>query len=185
MIENSMIGSVISVCASPLHTMSKPVQPGIRLIDGSGVEGDAHASPTVKHRSRVRIDPSQPNLRQVHLLHSELFEELERSGFGVKPGQMGENITTVGIDLLGLAEHTMLHIGENAVIRVTGLRNPCSQLDGLQPGLMQAVLDKDESGNLIRKAGIMGVVITGGEIKSGDQIVAESPSGPFTALEPV
>ncbi len=165
--------------------MSKPVRPAITLVKGLGVEGDAHAGVTVKHRSRVRRDPSQPNLRQVHLIHRELNEELSQAGFEVHPGQMGENILTEGIDLLSLPTNTVLRIGESAAIKVTGLRNPCLQLDGLEPGLMEAVLDRDEAGNLVRKAGIMATVIHGGEIKPGDQIVSELPREPFHLLEPV
>lgn len=165
--------------------MSKPAELSITLIAGLGVEDDAHAGVTVKHRSRVRQDPSQPNLRQVHLVHEELHAELKRSGFDVQPGQMGENILTSGIDLLSLPTGTLLRIGEAAVVKITGLRNPCSQLDGVSPGLMQAVLGRDEAGNLIRRAGIMSVVIAGGEVKAGDRITSELPSEPFVVLEPV
>ncbi len=165
--------------------MSKPAQPSIRLIEGLGVEGDAHAGVTVKHRSRVRQDPTQPNLRQVHLVHRELHDELSRSGFDLKPGQMGENILTRGIDLLALPADTVLRLGESAAVKVTGLRNPCTQLDGLSDGLMEAVLDRDSAGNLVRKAGIMGVVIAGGEVRPGDEITSELPVGQHKALEPV
>src|SRR5690348_494581 len=154
-----MSGKVVAVSLSPAHTMKKENQPEIRLLAGLGVEGDTHSGITVQHRSRVARDPSQPNLRQVHLIHTELHEELRQAGFKLANGQMGENITTQGIDLLGLPTGTRLHLGDEAVIEVTGLRNPCTQLDGLQPGLMKAVLDRDEEGNLIRKAGVMAVVI--------------------------
>lgn len=177
-------GSVVSVCSSPGHTMSKPVQSSIVLVKGLGVDGDAHAGVTVKHRSRVLRDPSQPNLRQVHLIHSELHAELGRAGFEVQAGQMGENILTEGIDLPSLGTGTMLNIGDCAIVQVTGLRNPCWQLDGLADGLMQAVLDRDDCGNLVRKAGVMGVVIAGGEVKPGDGITA-TPSEFYTPLEPV
>jgi len=142
--------------------MSKTNQASIRLLPGIGVEGDAHAGPTVKHRSRVARDPNQPNLRQVHLIHAELHDELVGLGFEVEPGRMGENVTTRGLDLLALPTGTRLHLGESAVVEVTGLRNPCSQLNGIQPGLMAATLDRDEAGNLIRKAGVMAVVVSGG-----------------------
>ena len=174
---------VVAVSSSPRHTLAKANQDHIRLIEGLGVDGDAHAGRTVKHRSRVARDPSQPNLRQVHLVHSELFEELEASGFDVGPGRMGENITTAGVDLLGLATGTRLHIGDQAIVEVTGLRNPCHQLDKVQPGLMAAVLDKDATGKLIRKAGIMGVVLKGGEIRPGDTIRAEPPAELHRPLE--
>ena len=176
---------VEAVHSSPSHTMAKPGQLSIRLLAGLGVEGDAHMGETVKHRSRVRRDPTQPNLRQVHLVHVELHDELRAQGFDISAGQMGENITTSGIDLLGLATGAKLHIGESAVIEVTGLRNPCAQLDGLQQGLMAACLDRDDDGGLVRKAGIMGIVLTGGEVRPGDAISVELPAEPHRALEPV
>lgn len=154
------------------------------MLKGIGVEGDAHAGVTVKHRSRVRQDPSQPNLRQVHLIHAELFDELRTKGFAITPGLMGENITTREIDLLALPRGTRLCIGA-AVLEVTGLRNPCTQLDGLQPGLMNAVLGRDSNGVLVRKAGIMTVVLEGGEVRSGDAIRVQLPATPYMALERV
>jgi len=155
------------------------------LLKGLGVESDAHAGKKVKHRSRVAKDPNQPNLRQVHLIHSELFEELSEKGFQVSPGQMGENITTRGVDLLNLPKDTILFIGDTVKIQITGLRNPCKQIDSIKEGLMNAVLDKDEDGKLIRKAGIMGIVIEGGEVKTGDEISAKLPPKPFIKLERV
>ena len=163
--------------SSATHTFSKPPRGSIRLVAGLGVEGDAHMGETVKHRSRVKADPTQPNLRQVHLIHAELHDELRAKGFEVKPGDMGENVTTRGIDLLGLPTGALLRLGAEAVVRVTGLRNPCAQLDNFQDGLMQAVLDRDAEGNLVRKAGIMGVVVTGGEVRPGDAITVELPEG--------
>ena len=165
--------------------MSKVIQQSIRLIEGIGVEGDAHAGATVKHRSRVRQDPSQPNLRQVHLIHAELHDELRAKGFELAPGQMGENITTRGIDLLALPKGTLLHIGDEAIVEVTGLRNPCTQLDGLYPGLMNAVLDRDAEGNLIRKAGIMGIVLRGGQVHPADAVRIELPRPPHLPLDRV
>src|SRR5438067_5658836 len=159
-----MEGRVEAVSRSATHSLSKGNQAAIRLLEGLGVEGDAHAGTTVKHRSRVARDPSQPNLRQVHLIHAELHEELRGSGFHLSPGQMGENITTEGIDLLGLPTGTRLRLGDAALIEITGLRNPCAQLDQIQPGLMAAVLDRDAAGNLIRKAGVMAVVVSGGPV---------------------
>jgi MOSC domain-containing protein YiiM len=164
--------------------MSKPASASIRLVAGLGVEGDAHMGATVKHRSRVRRDPTQPNLRQVHLIHGELHDELGDAGFEIAPGQMGENITTRGVDLLALPTSTRLHIGET-VIEVTGLRNPCAQLDGIQAGLMEAVLDRDADGNLVRKAGIMAVVIIGGDVCPGNAIRIEPPPDPREPLQPV
>jgi hypothetical protein len=180
-----MHGTVESVARSATHTMSKPPLASVRLLAGLGVEGDAHAGETVKHRSRVARDPSQPNLRQVHLIHAELHDELGAAGFAVAPGQMGENVTTRGLDLLALPTGARLHLGAAAVVEVTGLRNPCAQLDGLQPGLMAATLDRDAAGNLVRKAGIMGVVLSGGEVRPGDPIVVELPPAPHRPLGPV
>lgn len=177
--------SVLAVSQSATHSMSKRPALSIRLIAGLGVEGDAHAGVTVKHRSRVARDPTQPNLRQVHLIHAELHDELRAAGFALAPGQMGENITTRGIDLLSLPTGTRLHLGPDAVVEVTGLRNPCNQLNGLQPGLMNAVLDRDADGNLIRKAGVMGIVLVGGDVRPGDAIGVEMPSGVQRALAPV
>ncbi|MDB5871312.1 MAG: hypothetical protein JWQ07_754 [Ramlibacter sp.] len=154
------------------------------LVEGLGVQGDAHHGRTVKHRSRVARDPTQPNLRQVHLLHAELFDELIAAGFAVWPGDLGENVTTRGIDLLALSTGTRLEIG-NAVVEITGLRNPCSQIDRFQQGLTAAVLDRDAQGRLVRKAGVMGVVVTGGEVKAGDPIRAVPPALPSSPLEPV
>lgn len=176
---------VISVNSSSVHSFSKEPVPAIALVAGHGVRGDAHYGVTVKHRSRVKKDPFQPNLRQVHLIHSELFEELAQRGFRLEPGSIGENVTTAGIDLLALPRDTLLHLGDEVVVRVTGLRNPCSQLDDFRRGLMAAVLDKTADGKIIRKAGVMGVVVTGGTVKTGDAIRVELPQPPRVALEPV
>ncbi len=178
-------GTVTAVSRSATHTMSKPNASSIRLLAGLGVEGDVHLGETVKHRSRVAKNPQAPNLRQVHLIHSELHEELRTAGFEVEPGEMGENVTTRGVDLLGLPTGSRLRLGDAAVVEVTGLRNPCSQLDGLWPGLMAATLGRDEEGQLVRKAGVMGVVLAGGEVRPGDPIVVEPPSGARRGLEPV
>lgn len=177
--------TVTAVSCSAGHTFSKSNQPLIRLIAGLGVDGDAHQGETVKHRSRVARDPNQPNLRQVHLIHAELHDELQAKGFTVSAGQMGENITTRGLDLLGLPTGTRLHIGATAVVEVTGLRNPCGQLDQFQQGLMAATLDHDERGKLIRKAGIMGVVCVDGTVYPHDAIQVELPPPPHRPLEPV
>ncbi len=178
-------GVVKSVCKSETHTFSKFNCDKIVLLKGLGVEGDAHKGKNVKHRSRVAKDPSQPNLRQVHLIHSELFSELKEKGFDIQDGEIGENITTQGIDLLSLPKGALLKIGETVKIEVTGLRNPCKQLDSLHKGLMKAVLDQDKDGNLIRKAGIMGIVLEGGEITIEDNIVIELPPKPYVKLERV
>jgi len=180
-----MSGVVAAVSRSPRHTLVKPNADSIRLVEGLGVEDDAHLGTTVKHRSRVARDPSQPNLRQVHLIHGELHDELRDTGFAVVPGPMGENITTRGVDLLRLPTGTRLRLGDSAVVEVTGLRNPCAQLDRIQRGLMAATLDRDEHGNLVRKAGIMGVVIAGGEVRPGDPILVELPPQPHRPLTPV
>lgn len=183
--EAPVVGVVAAVSLGTEHSFSKPNQPSINLIAGLGVEGDAHAGVTVQHRSRVAADPTQPNLRQVHLIHGELHDELRRRGFDVAPGQMGENVTTRGVDLLGLPRGTRLRLGDSAVVVVTGLRNPCSQLDDLQPGLLKAVLDRDEEGRLIRKAGVMSIVLAGGPIRPGDPIHVELPAKPHLPLDRV
>lgn len=176
---------VQSVSKSSTHTFSKNTCSKIFLIKGLGVEGDAHMGEKVKHRSRVSKDPNQPNLRQVHLIHTELFDELEEKGFSIKAGEIGENITTKGIELLKLPKDSILSIGETVKIKITGLRNPCIQLDSLKDGLMKAVLDKDEAGNLIRKAGVMGIVLEGGAVEIEDAITVELPPKPYTKLERV
>lgn len=180
-----MSGVIVAVSRSATHTFSKPNQNSIRLLAGLGVEGDAHMGETVKHRSRVAVDPTQPNLRQVHLIHAELHDELRAAHFTVTAGQMGENITTRGIDLLGLPTGAKLYLGETAVVEVTGLRNPCVQLDQFQSGLRAAVLDRDAQDNLIRKAGVMAIVLTSGEVKPGDLIRIELPQPPYRPLERV
>jgi MOSC domain-containing protein YiiM len=185
-----MVGSmsdpaVTAVSLSPSHAFSKTMTNAIVLVPGLGVEGDAHAGQTVKHRSRVAVDPSQPNLRQVHLVHSELHDELAAGGFTIRPGDMGENVTTRDIDLLGLPVGTRMHLGRSAIVAITGLRNPCIQLDRFQKGLTAAVLDRDADGNLVRKAGIMGVVVEGGEVRPGDSIRVELPPLPHQPLAPV
>ena len=180
-----MTGTVAAVSRSATHTMVKGRSQSIRLLAGRGVEGDAHAGETVKHRSRVERDPSQPNLRQVHLIHAELHDELREQGLDVAAGEMGENVTTRGLDLLGLPTGTRLHLGDEAVIELTGLRNPCAQLDGIRPGLLAAVLGRDEQGNLVRKAGVMAVVAVGGLVQAGDPIIVELPPPPYTCLAPV
>ncbi len=180
-----MTARVIAVSSASSHGFSKPARDSIRLLSGLGVEGDAHCGETVKHRSRVARDPTQPNLRQVHLIHSELISELQGSGFKVHPGAMGENVTTAGIDLLSLPAGTRLRLGPEAVVEVTGLRNPCLQLDRFQSGLMKAVLDRGPGGELIRKAGIMAVVTSGGTVSPEDQIEVLLPGAPHRPLEVV
>jgi MOSC domain-containing protein YiiM len=167
------------------HRFSKQPVESLTLITGMGVAGDAHAGVTVKHRSRVARDPSQPNLRQLHLLHAEIFDELVPHGFVLKPGDIGENVTTRGIDLLGLGTGTRLCVGTEAIVEITGLRNPCAQLDHFQPGLMAAMLGRDEAGGLIRKSGVMAIVLQGGVLRAGDPIIAIPPAGPLRALQPV
>ncbi|MGI8576365.1 MAG: MOSC domain-containing protein [Nocardioidaceae bacterium] len=167
------------------HHFSKDNVPTIRLLCGLGVECDGHAGVTVQHRSRVRKDPSQPNLRQVHLIHSELHDELRDRGYAVQAGQLGENITTRGISLLDLPKGCLLHIGPAAVVEVTGLRNPCYQIDHFQRGVLAAVLDRDPAGSVVRKSGVMAVVLGGGDVRRGDAIDVEMPPGPWLPLQPV
>ncbi|SFJ88134.1 MOSC domain-containing protein [Streptomyces pini] len=178
-------GTVVAVSSSGEHSFSKPNRESVTLLAGLGVEGDAHAGQTVKHRSRVAKDPTQPNLRQVHLIHEELFAEVGEAGFTVGPGELGENITTCGLDLLGLPTGTLLRIGAEAVVEVTGLRNPCFQIDGFRRGLLKRVVGRDEDGSVVRRAGIMGVVRTGGVVRPGDTIGVELPAEPHLPLEMV
>lgn len=176
---------VLAVAAHAEHAFSKPLRAEIRLLEGLGVEGDAHCGETVRHRSRVARDPMQPNLRQVHLIPAELFDELAGQGYCVGPGQLGENITTQGLALLTLSRGTLLRLGADAVVEVTGLRNPCVQIDGFAKGLMAATLARAPDGRLVRKAGVMGVVRRAGIIRPGDMIQVSEPVGPYQALEVV
>jgi MOSC domain-containing protein YiiM len=178
-----MYPQVVAVSSSPTHTFSKQTTGRINLLAGLGVEGDAHCGVTVQHRSRLTQNPLPQNLRQVHLVHSELFAELAERGFSMVPGQIGENTTTRGIDLLVLPVETELHIGASAVVRITGLRNPCGQLDQFQAGLTSAVLARSAEGRLIRKAGVMSVVLVGGSVAPGDPITVRLPAQPHRALE--
>jgi MOSC domain-containing protein YiiM len=179
------MAEVVAVAARATHRLAKDPQLSIRLITGEGVAGDAHCGVTVKHRSRVAKDPTLPNLRQVHLIHQELLAEIAEKGFTVGPGEIGENILTRGVDLLGLATGTKLSFPSGAALEITGLRNPCSQLNGHSPGLMDALIDRDGSGNLIRRGGVMAIVLAAGEIFAGDAIKVEPPPLPHRALGPV
>jgi len=176
---------VIAVSRSKAHTFSKINVPTIRLVANLGVEGDAHLGKTVQHLSATRKNPDAPNLRQVHLIHEELFDELRAAGFDVRPGAIGENVTTRGLDLLALPTGALLHFGADAVIEITGLRSPCRQIDAYQTGLTAAVLGRDPEGRVVRKAGIMAIVIRGGDVKAGDAIAVEFPAGERRALLPV
>jgi MOSC domain-containing protein YiiM len=178
-------GVVVAVSAKARHGVDKANREVVRLIAGEGIVGDAHSGATVKHRSRWRRDPTQPNLRQIHLLHAELHDELAAKGFTVTPGLMGENITTPGVDLLGLPKGAIVRLGADAVVEITGLRNPCYQLDQLQQGLMAACLDRAAGGELIRKAGVMSIVLAGGEVRAGDAVTIELPAGRHEALQAV
>lgn len=178
------MGKVISVSLDRRHRFSKVAADEITLISGEGVAGDAHCGVTVKHRSRARFNPTLPNLRQVHLIQAELFDELATKGFVVGPAELGENITTSGIDLLALPTGARLAMGD-AVVEITGLRNPCIQMDRFQDGLMQATLDRDAEGGLVRKAGIMGIVVTGGRVRPGDAVAVTLPEGPHRPLQKV
>ncbi|WP_411577362.1 MOSC domain-containing protein [Streptomyces sp. HUAS TT20] len=174
-----------AVSSNGEYSFTKPNRASITLLAGLGVEGDVHSGVTVKHRSRVAVDPTQPNLRQVHLIHEELFDEVGEAGFQVAAGQLGENVTTRGIDLLSLPVGTLLCIGEEAVVEVTGLRNPCVQIDNFQQGLLKQVVGRDDAGNVVRKAGIMSVVKQGGVVRPGDTIEAKLPDEPHRPLDRV
>ena len=184
MSRQPLVGAtVVSVARDARHAFSKTPLARIELLAGLGVEGNAHCGATVKHRSRVAADPTQPNLRQVHLIHAELLAEVAAKGFAVVPGQLGENITTSGLDLLALPVAARLHIGAHAVVEITGLRNPCAQIDTFQKGLLAAVIDRDANGEVVRKAGVMAVVITSGPVAAGDAIRVALPEGPHRKLE--
>ncbi|MBB5048641.1 MOSC domain-containing protein YiiM [Rhodopseudomonas rhenobacensis] len=176
---------VVAVSFRRGHHFSKIPGMSIRLLAGLGVDGDGHCGVTVKHRSRARKDPTLPNLRQVHLIHAELFDELAAKGFRLQPGELGENVTTRGIDLLALPTGTLLHLGDSAVVELTGLRNPCVQIDDFQKGLMAATLDRDADGRLIRKAGVMAIVRQGGDVRPQDRVQIEWPAAPHRPLLPV
>jgi MOSC domain-containing protein YiiM len=175
---------VLAVCKSPGHTMSKPRTDSVRLIEGLGIEGDAHAGATVKHRYQAVREPEAPNLRQVHLMHAELFAELAGKGFSIAPGQMGENITTAGLDILALPRGTRLHLGPDAIVELTGLRSPCSLLDRIQQGLKEATQERRSEG-LVRKAGVMAIVVASGAVKADDPITISLPAHPHEPLKPV
>ncbi len=181
----NMGGIVVAVARDAEHRFSKQLVSEISIVAGQGVEGDAHKGVTVKHRSRVKVDPTQPNLRQVHLIQAELFDELTEKGFDIAPAQLGENITTRGIDLLALPKSAILKIGSDVVLEITGLRNPCSQIENFGKGLLGAVLDRTEDGQLVRKAGVMSIVLTGGNVQAGDNIEIELPPLPHEKLERV
>jgi hypothetical protein len=176
---------VVAVSSNGEHAFIKPTRPAIRLLAGLGVEGDAHCGVTVKHRSRVARDPEQPNLRQVHLIHTELHEELRAKGYAVDVDQLGENVATADLDLLGLPTGTLLRLGAEAVVEVTGLRNPCLQIENFSTGMLGEVVGRDDAGDVVRRAGIMSVVLTGGDIRPGDPITVELPEGPHRPLQPV
>jgi MOSC domain-containing protein YiiM len=176
---------VVAVAASRVHAFSKRTLPMIRLVEGLGVEGDAHLGTTVQHRSRVRQDPTQPNLRQVHLIHAELFEEVLDAGHRVLPGALGENVTTCGVDLLSLPTGTVLLLGGTAEVTLTGLRNPCSQIDRFQPGLLKEMVGRGSDGSIVRRSGVMGVVRRGGEVRPGDPVTVVLPPEPHRRLDRV
>lgn len=180
-----MSAKVVAVAASRSHHFSKMPGLSVRLVAGLGIDGDAHSGITVKHRSRVRADPTQPNLRQVHLIHSELLDELRAQNFDLAPGDLGENITTRGIDLLALPAGTRLRLGDTAMVEVTGLRNPCVQIENFRPGLLKATLGRDENDGIVRKAGVMSIVLNGGDVRPGDPIALELPFGEHRPLQVV
>jgi len=179
----SAIITAVSRCKA--HAFSKLNESAIRLVAGLGVEGDAHLGEKVQHLFHARKNPDAPNLRQVHLMHEELFDELRANGFNVRPGAIGENGTTRGLDLLALPTGARLRLGGEAVIEITGLRNPCRQINAFQGGLTGALLGRDAEGRLIRKAGVMAIVISGGVVNAGDAVAVELPEGERRVLLPV
>lgn len=178
-------GRVAGLAASPRHRFSKAPQPSVLLVEGHGVQGDAHAGATVRHRSRRRWRPEAPNLRQVHLLSAELLGELAAKGYDVGPGDLGENVLTAGLDLLALPTGTVLRLGEEAELEVTGLRNPCVQLDRFADGLMAELVGRGEDGAVVRRAGVMAVVRRSGTVVVGDAVTVLLPRPPYRPLAPV
>ena len=178
-------GVVEAVCISGEHAFSKDPVESATVLEGLGLRGDAHAGVTVQHLFRVAQNPTTPNLRQVHLMHAELHDELRAAGHPVHAGSLGENLTTRGIALLELPAGTHLRVGSSVVLEVTGLRNPCRQIDGFSPGLLRLVLHKEPDGTVVRRSGVMAVVVAGGEVRPGDGIVIELPDGPHEPLRPV
>lgn len=177
---------ILSVSARSGHHFSKTPQRSIRLLAGLGVEGDGHMGERIKHRSRARYNPALPNLRQVHLIDSGYIALMAAKGYAVAPGDIGENLLVAGIDLISMPQDTLLHLGgDGAVVRITGLRNPCIQMDRFMPGLMAASLDRDADGGLIRLTGVMGVVEGGGAVVPGDVVRVEMPEGEHLPLVPV
>ena len=183
--DADVVGRVVAVHRSDGHTFSKRTEDSITLVAGLGVEGDAHQGARVKHRSRVARDPEQPNLRQVHLMPSEVLEEAVANGFTVGPGDLGENVTTEGLDLIRLPAGSSVRIGDEAVVALTGVRNPCVQIDAFAEGLQGLMLGREHDGSLLRRAGVMSVVVVGGEIRVGDPIEVRFPAGPHRRLGPV
>jgi MOSC domain-containing protein YiiM len=176
---------VVAVHRDGAYRFAKPTVEAIDLVEGLGVSGDAHYGATVQHRSRVRRDPTQPNLRQVHLLQAELLDELVTLGHDVRPGLLGENVTTRGVDLLGLPTGTRLRLGAAVEIVVTGLRNPCRQIDACRPGVLREVMRRTPAGDVERRAGVMAVVTRGGPVRAGDVIEVMLPDGPWRPLQTV
>ncbi len=192
---------VVAVSRDETHRFSKVPAESITLVAGLGVLGDAHAGTLVQHRSRVRRDPNQPNLRQVHLLHAEVFDDALAMGYELRPGDLGENVLTADLDLLGLPAGTLLDLG-GPVVRLTGLRNPCAQINDFRPGLLKVVLSRADgtptdqpapstaspqsaTSPLIRKAGVMAVVERGGDVVPGEAITVTLPDAPHVPLAPV
>lgn len=180
---NTKIANVFAVSKKESHEFSKEIQEKINLITMHGVEGDAHAGKYVKHRFRVKKDPNQLNFRQVHLMTSELLEELRGAGHHVKPGELGENITTVGIDLTNLPKGTILKIGSEAEVEITGLREPCKQIEDFQDGLLKKVISKNKSGKFDVKTGVMSIVTRGGTVRPKDKIQVIYPNQPHAELK--
>lgn len=173
--------TVVAVARDDRHRFSKPLRDEIVLLAGHGIEGDAHAGETVRRGSRFRGTWTEPNLRQVHLIQCELFDELAVEGHEVAPGELGENVTTSGIDLLALPVGTRLRLGDAAEVELTGLRTPCVQLDRFQPGLMRRLIRRERGGTRLR-AGVMAVVVEGGVVRAGDRVAVELPAEPHAAL---
>lgn len=177
--------TVHAVHRSAVHEFSKTPVDAIELVAGLGIRGDAHAGARVQHRSRVRADADQPNLRQVHLIATEVLADMAARGFTVRPGDLGENVTTAGLDLLGLPVGAVLRLGPDALVAITGLRNPCHQIDEFSPGLLDVVRQRHADGGVELRVGVMGVVIAGGQVVAGDDIAVALPPDPHRPLQRV
>lgn len=176
---------VESVHRSESHDFTKATVEEVVLVAGVGIEGDAHAGATVQHVSRKKKDADRPNLRQVHLVSAELHEELVADGFDLDHGGFGENLVTRGIALGDLPVGTTLALGDDAIIVLTGLRDPCAQIDRHREGLRAAVAFDPGEGPKLFRDGAMAMVVRGGVVRTGDPIGVALPPEPHHPMRKV